>query len=48
VATTPTLVVAPPPTPPPKVSSTAIIIAGLGVGAVLGFLVPYFLSKRKE
>ena len=45
--TTPTLVVAPP-TPPPKVSTTAIIIAGVGVGVVLGFLVPYFLSKRKK
>jgi len=46
--TTPTLVVVPPSTPPPKVSTTAIIIAGVGVGVVLGFLVPYFLSKRKK
>ncbi len=48
VTTMPTLVVAPPPAPPTRVSTTAIIIAGLGVGVVLGFLVPYVLERKKR
>jgi len=45
--TSPTLVVAPP-TPPLKVSTAAIIIAGVGIGVVLGFLVPYILGRKKR